>query len=220
MQSTFVIPDLLPKDKVQDILNRLQGLTFRSGKETASGMARDVKSNEQLRVEEVPGLSDELSKVLYGNSVFVGIAMPRAIGNLLVSRCGEGMGYGTHTDAAIMPGGHRSDISFTLFLSDRDSYEGGSLAMETPFGEQNIRLRAGSLVLYPTGELHRVTPVTRGERLVIVGWVQSRIRDALKRQILIDLEIVRRQYLDKIGHDRQADLLLKSSTNLRRLWDE
>ena len=62
--------------------------------------------------------------------------------------------------------------------------------------------------------------VTRGERLVVVGWVQSRIRDPQKRQMLLDLDTVRKRYLDKVGHDDGADLLLKTSNNLRRLWDE
>lgn len=127
---------------------------------------------------------------------------------------------GMHTDSAIMNTGYRSDISFTLSLTDPETYEGGELVMETSFGEQPIKIPAGTLIIYPTGGLHRVAPVTQGVRLVVVGWVQSRIRDAAKRQILLDMHQARKAYLQKVGHDRNADLMFKSSENLRRMWDD
>ena len=43
-------------------------------------------------------------------------------------------------------------------------------------GDNEIKLPAGSLVLYPTTTLHHVSEVTSGERLAIVGWVRSYIR--------------------------------------------
>lgn len=220
MDSVYVIRDMLTSEQIGEVLGMLNDEVFVDGKKTASGMAQSVKENEQVDASQVPGLIELLSNTVASHPLFRQLTIPRHVSNLMVSRYREGMAYGTHTDAAIMQSGFRSDISFTLFLTEPESYEGGELSLETPFGEQRIKLKAGSLILYPTGELHRVTPVTQGERIVIVGWVQSRVRDSRKRQILIELDQVRKAYLDKVGHDRTADLLLKSSMNLRRMWDE
>lgn len=220
VESVFVLKDILSAAQLDEVLTLVNGACFEDGKSTASGMARDVKSNEQLLAESIPGLIPKLSNYVIQNPAFRRFAMPKAVSNIMVSRYQVGMEYGTHTDSAIMPSGNRSDISFTLFLSDPNAYDGGELAMETSFGEKRIRLEAGSLVLYPTGGLHRVTPVTRGERIAVVGWVESRIRDSRRRQIILDLDQARREYLEKVGHDRTADLLVKSTANLRRMWDE
>lgn len=220
MDSIYVLKDLLSPEQLEQTRAQLTDDVFVDGRSTAAGMAKAVKHNEQVDADKVPGLMALLTQAVVGNPLFRQLAMPRAVSNLMVSRYREGMGYGTHTDAAVMKTGHRSDISFTLFLNGPDAYDGGELALETPFGEQRVKLQAGSLILYPTGGLHRVLPVTRGERLVVVGWVQSRIRDSRQREILLDLDQVRKVYLDKVGHDRMADLLLKASTNLRRMWDE
>ena len=59
------------------------------------------------------------------------------------------MEYGSHVDDALM-NGVRSDVSFTLFLSDPASYDGGALIVETSAGEDDIKLPAGSLVAYPS----------------------------------------------------------------------
>jgi PKHD-type hydroxylase len=72
----------------------------------------------------------------------------------------------------------RSDVSFTLFLADPDSYDGGELVIEQSADEQAFKLEAGSMILYPTTTLHRVEPVTRGTRVVAFGWVRSFVRSA------------------------------------------
>lgn len=220
MDALFVIKQFLSADQLAQVHKDLANAEFVEGKQTARGMAREVKENEQLQPESVPELLPRLSQLIAANQVFVNLAMPRSLSSVMISRYREGMSYGLHTDAAVLPNGTRADLSFTLFLSEPGSYEGGELAVMTALGEQRIKAEAGSLVLYSTGDLHRVTPVTRGERLAVVGWVQSRVRDARQRQILIDLDRVRREWLEKIGHDSTADLLLKSSANLRRMWDE
>lgn len=220
MNSVYVLPEVLNAEQRQQVLGLLSEGLFVDGKTSAAGMAMAVKSNEQADASKVPGLIELLSQSVFGHPLFVQLAMPRAVSNVQVSRYRTGMAYGTHTDAAYMPSGKRADISFTLFLNEPADYDGGELSLETAFGEQRVKLNAGSLIMYPTGSLHQVLPVTRGERLVVVGWVQSRIRDAAKREILLDLDRALKSYKDKVGHDRIADLLLKSSTNLRRMWDE
>jgi len=122
-------------------------------------------------------------------------------------------------DDAIM-GGARSDLSFTLFLADPESYEGGELALQDSSGETEIKLSAGDAALYPTGALHQVKPVSGGERLAVVGWVRSYVRRADQREILFDLSLTLNALNARDGKSAEVDRLMKTRTNLLRQWAE
>ena len=76
------------------------------------------------------------------------------------------------------------------------------------------------MITYPATTLHRVAPVTRGERLAAAGWVRSFIRDAGRRELLFDLESARRRIFDREGKTAEGDLLAKCAANLLRQWCE
>jgi PKHD-type hydroxylase len=160
-----------------------------------------------------------IEQALLGHEVFIAAARPKRLVRLLISRYEPGMTYGTHVDDALMEG-VRTDLSFTLFLSDPDSYEGGALVIEDSYGERPIRLPAGELILYPSTSLHRVEPLSSGVRLAAVGWVRSYIRDPARREVLFDLEMALRQVHAQEGKSAVFDTLVKSRTNLLRLWAE
>ena len=133
---------------------------------------------------------------------------PKTIIGPLFSRYRPGHAYGTHVDDALI-GGARTDVSFTLFLADPETYDGGELIIDTASGEESFKLPAGSLVTYPATMLHRVAPVTRGERMVAAGWVRSTVRDPAHRELLFDLETARRRLFDREGKTAEGDLLAK-----------
>ncbi|ATJ82551.1 Fe2+-dependent dioxygenase [Halomonas beimenensis] len=198
---------------------------FRDGRETAGWHARTVKQNEQAdgRRPEIAELRQEVAKALQANPLFQMAARPKRMKPLMFSRYQEGMTYGNHVDDAIMAtpqGAMRTDLSFTLFLNDPDSYDGGELLVDSTAGEQTYKLPAGALILYPSSTLHRVEPVTRGERLAAVGWAQSQVRDPQQREILFDLDTTRRQEFEANGKTRTFDMLSKSLANLLRMWAE
>jgi PKHD-type hydroxylase len=122
-------------------------------------------------------------------------------------------------DNAIM-GEMRIDLSLTLFLSDPSDYEGGELVIDFSTGARSIKLPAGSAVLYPTTAFHRVTEVTKGQRQVVVTWIRSLVRDAAKREILLDLKTARDRLSRQLGKTPEVDLLSKTHTNLLRRWVE
>jgi PKHD-type hydroxylase len=129
------------------------------------------------------------------------------------------MHYGTHVDDALM-GGIRTDMSFTLFLAEPGSYDGGELIIESPDGETEIKLEPGALFLYPTTSLHRVNEVTRGERLAVVGWVRSFIRSSEQRETLFDIDQVVAQ-LKAVGAERSImNPVMKIRNTLTRMWAE
>ena len=220
----FCIADVLSASQLHDARKLLADQPYQSGSKTAGWAAALVKNNEQLdpAARHYEQLQKLVVTALTGNEVFVLAAMPKAMRPILFSRYAAGMGYGDHVDNALMgdEARIRSDLSFTLFLSATDEYEGGELTIEDTRGTQAYKLDAGGLVLYPSDTLHRVEAVTSGVRHVAVGWIQSLVRDPRQRQILFDLEVVRRQLFQAQGKTAQFDVLSKSISNLWRLWIE
>jgi PKHD-type hydroxylase len=193
-------------------------LAFGDGRATAGRYAREVKANDQAAPS--PGRDALLEAVrtrIAGHEVFAAAVRPRAFTPLILSRYREGQTYGMHVDDALMKG-VRTDVSFTLFLSDPDTYEGGALEIADHFEVREVRLPAGGLVLYPSTTLHRVTPVTRGERLAVVGWAQSWVRDAGQREILFDLDRSVAEIHAREGKSELFDTLAKTRSNLIRMW--
>jgi PKHD-type hydroxylase len=202
------------------------GLPFGDGRATAGARARAVKANDQALPS--PGRDALLEKArtaIMAHPVFQSAARPRQMTPLLLSRYRAGQTYGLHVDDALM-GGVRTDLSFTLFLSDPKTYDGGALMVEDTLAPRAIRLGAGDMILYPSSTLHRVAPVTRGERLAVVGWVESWVRGAAEREALFDLDRVMAEVAtaapgagDPLTADLlAADLLAKVRANLLRLW--
>ncbi|MCK2182904.1 Fe2+-dependent dioxygenase [Halomonas getboli] len=219
------IDQAIPPELLSHVRTTLADSEFRDGRETAGWHARTVKQNQQAdgRRPEIAELRQDIAKALQAHPLFQMAARPKRLKPLMFSRYQPGMSYGNHVDDAVMAGPQgamRTDLSFTLFLNDPDGYEGGELLMDTTAGEQTYKLPAGGLILYPSSTLHRVEPVTRGERLAAVGWAQSQVRDPQQREILFDLDTTRRQEFDANGKTRTFDMLSKSLANLLRMWAE
>ncbi len=193
----LTLAQVLTPEDVARVREGLAAVPFQDGKATAGPIARKVKHNQQA-VGADPGaepLRRFVREALMRHPVFAAYARPAAWSRIMFSRYQPGDAYGVHTDDAFMAaedGGRlRTDMSFTLFLSDPDTYEGGALLLDGLDGEREHRPRAGDAVLYATGQLHQVTPVTRGERLAAVGWIESLVRRDDQRELLFDLERVR-----------------------------
>jgi len=216
----LAIADILSGVDLEEVRAHLAGASFVDGRATAGWAAKLVKDNLQaLDSPQLARLRALIETRLTQHSVFALAARPKRIVGPLFSRCEAGHAYGVHVDDALI-GGIRTDISFTLFLSAPESYDGGELIIDTTAGEETFKLSAGSLLTYPATTLHRVAPVTRGQRLVAAGWVRSFIRDPARRELLFDLETARRRLFDAHGKTWEGDLLAKCAANLMRLWCE
>ncbi|WP_430416056.1 Fe2+-dependent dioxygenase [Marinobacter adhaerens] len=219
------IDQILTPEQLDRIRNALDGGQFQDGRSTAGWHAKLVKNNEQLKVSggQAEGLRAEVEKALTEHPLFQMAVRPAKVTPLIFSRYRDGMTYGNHVDDPVMGRGAgrlRTDVSFTLFLDDPDSYDGGELVTETTAGEQSYKLPAGAAVVYPSSTLHRVDPVTRGQRRVAIGWAQSTIREPAQREVLFDLDTARRQLFEREGKTTEFDLLTKSLANLQRFWTE
>ena len=216
----IVLSDVLSPDDVERVRTGLGKAPFRDGRATAGSAARKVKDNLQARGDDatVQALARFVRDALERHPVFHPLVRPARWSNLIFSRYSGGQQYGLHTDDASMRGEDgermRTDLSFTLFLSDPETYEGGALLLDDLDGEREFRPAPGSAVIYQTGRLHRVTPVTSGERTAAVGWIQSLVRRQDQREILFDLERVRWAV-----PEGEARLLAdKTIGNLLRMW--
>lgn len=218
----FLIEPLFTPEQTASLVQQLRGAgeAWRSGAETAGWHARTVKNNHQLDRSSAlhHQLATAVQEQLQRHPLVQAAAFPRQIHGILFSRSGVGEGYGRHVDNAWMAAG-RSDLSFTLWLSEPDSYQGGELVLESPSGEDSFRLPAGHALIYPSTLLHRVAPVSGGERLVAVGWIESRIRRADQRELLFELDTARRGLFARSGNDELFDLISRSYSNLLRIWD-
>jgi PKHD-type hydroxylase len=216
----LAIENILGEKDLKRVRADIAKLNFVDGKATAGPAAKSVKNNTQATGAQADAIIAFVRRSLDANPTFQAAAQVRTFGPMLVSRYRVGQGYGLHVDNAFM-GEVRSDISFTLFLSDADTYEGGALTLELPAGSQSIRLPAGSMVLYPSTSLHRVEAITHGERLAIVGWIESRVLHAEAREALFDLANVRASLDGLAGVDPLTKLTLqKVQANLIRLLSQ
>lgn len=222
----LVIEQVLTPEEVAQFRQQLAGAEWRDGSVTAGSRSISVKQN--LQVAPADPVAIELGNAILArlgrNPLFLSAALAETIWPPVFNCYRDGGHYGVHSDSALMQragraGSMRSDLSATLFLSDPDSYDGGELLVEGHYGAQAIKLAAGEMVLYPSSSLHQVTPVTRGERICAVTWLQSAVGDGAARELLFDLD----QSIQALAPDHPADdpainRLVHVYHNLLRRW--
>ena len=179
------IPDLLTSDEIQALRRIAAAAQWVDGRQ--SNPHSSVKKNLQLYEKNA---ADILARALYRNEDFTNFTFPVVLAPPMLSRYVPGMHYGGHADAAYLPLGEkplRCDLSCTIFLSDPESYEGGSLTIQ--LGSRNLRFRGapGSAIIYPSTTFHEVEALSSGERLAGITFIQSRIADAFLRELLYEL---------------------------------
>ena len=196
-------------------------LPWEDGKKTAGNHAAKVKNNKQLNrgssiVKKYAGLIEQ--KIL-NNILIKSFALPKRIHGTMFSKSSQGMKYGRHIDNPFMSSG-RSDLSFTIFLNEKDEYTGGKLLIESINSEEQFKLNSGDIIIYPSTYLHSVEEVQRGERLVFIGWIESYVKSIEEREYLFDLDAGARSLLAKHGRSDDLDLIFKSYSNLLRVMGD
>lgn len=196
------------------------------GRTTAGAQAAQVKRNRQLRADapEAQALQLLLLGALERHALFFTAALPKRVLPPSFNRYGgDANHYGSHVDQAIRYHPQtrqaiRTDISCTVFLSDPAEYDGGELVVEDTFGERRVKFAAGDAVLYPGTSVHRVEPVTRGERLAAFLWIESLVRSDEQRRLLFDLDMSLVALRDRHGESAETVALTGTYHNLLRLW--
>jgi PKHD-type hydroxylase len=219
------LPGVLKADELALVRALLAGARFADGRLSAGAAARRVKNNEEMAPADQD--LERLNRVVMGSlvrhPVYRAGALPLHVAAPLYARYRPGMTYGDHLDDPIMGTDgvrYRSDVAVTVFLSAPEEYDGGELAIRTAAGEQLVKSAAGDAVLYPASTIHRVNPVTRGERLVAVTWVQSLVRDAARRELLYGLNAARERLLQSAPGAEETAQVNAAYLNLIRMWSD
>jgi len=217
------IPNVLTTAQVQALRLRMDAALWTDGRETVGAQGARVKRNLQLPKAESKALGEVVTQALEDNPLYFSAALPLRMVPPLFNRYEGGGEYGFHVDGSVqsLPGGGwvRTDLSATLFLCEPDSYEGGELIVSDTYGEHEVKLPAGDMILYPSSSLHRVTPVTQGMRVCSFFWIQSMVRNDTQRSMLFELD----QTITRLrGQGENDDTLALTNHyhNLLRMWSE
>lgn len=221
------IPALLSASEVETTVATLLDQPWVDGKVTAGQRSAMAKNNRQLSEDSPVALriAEQILARLSDNALFMSAALPKRIYPPLFNRYSGGEGFDWHIDNAIrgIKGVRervRTDISATLFLADPASYDGGELVIRDTFGEHAVKLPAGHLLIYPGSSLHKINPVTRGERIASFFWIESLVREDSQRQLLLDMDVAI-QTLTAQDADHHALLQLSGAYhNLLRRWSD
>jgi len=221
-----VIPDVLTKTQVAECRKLMDSAEWVDGNVTSGHQSALAKNNMQLP-EDSPAarqVGDLIQDALGRNAMFISAALPLKVYPPLFNQYAGGQQFDTHVDNAIrhLRGTNfriRSDLSCTLFLTEPEDYDGGELTIEDVYGEQQVKLPAGHMVLYPSSSLHHVTPVTRGSRVSSFFWLQSMVREDSQRTLLYQMDIAIQQLALDLGHaDARVISLTGIYHNLLRRW--
>jgi PKHD-type hydroxylase len=215
------IPDLLTGAEVAELKRIAASAKFVDGR--ISNPHNRAKQNLQLHDEAAYQSSSKLiAQAMFGHEDFLNYAFPVAILPPMMTRYTPSMRYGAHADAAYLQFGNltlRSDLSCTIFLNPPDDYEGGALRIQLGTRELRFRGAPGSAIVYPSTTMHEVEPVTKGERLVAITFIQSRVADEFRREMLYELNEVAALEGLNMQPENFARLQLLQA-NLLRYWGD
>ena len=180
----YLVENLFDEINSKNIIQQvMMSENWKDGNMSAKYKDKNHKKNLQLNENSIPDIANIVKQSILNNKKITNTCFPRHIHSLMFTRTGPGMHYGAHTDSAIIKAGRR-DLSFTLFLAERDSFEGGELTLYIPPETKTVLLDQGQAIFYPTKYIHEVKPVVSGERMVCVGWIESEIPEHEDREIL------------------------------------
>ena len=214
-----IIDPLLSPEEVARLQQLAKTVDFDSGRNSNPGFTK--KNN--LQPNHNDGGYKEASTIIQNgltrNEYFRDFCIPKTMAPPMITKYEPGMHYGEHIDNATLPyrPAIRPDISCTVFISDPESYEGGDLNVR--LGDKNLKIKgkAGSAILYPSTTYHQVLPVTKGERVVSITFIESMVRDVEQREILVELTEFMHANAAKVGPEEQMRLEYVRQ-NLTRMW--
>lgn len=221
----ILIPEFLPSAFADQMVSELSGLAWHGGYSTDAAYASRVKQNLELEGEDSP-VAQKYAQLLLQAILTNPELRSKAFtykGKLpQFNKYTEGGAYHKHSDSAFMGSPEiRTDLSVTIFLNDPADYEGGELTLEYSSGEiRMVKEKKGTLVCYPSGVLHYVTPVTCGTRYAAITWLQSFIRSPQQRDLLASLVALSDRLKKQEGISEDYTELISIQNNLLRMWSE
>ncbi|MBL4761372.1 MAG: Fe2+-dependent dioxygenase [Gammaproteobacteria bacterium] len=223
----LTIPNVLNTQQLAEGRSVLEAAEWVDGSVTAGYQSTLAKRNIQLPEDSQATIQvgDMILGALANSPLFMSAALPGKIFPPLFNCYQQDHAFGEHVDNAIRyvkgtPVKIRTDLSMTLFFSEPDEYDGGELIIQDTYGEHAVKLAAGDMILYPSTSLHRVTPITRGQRLSSFFWLQSMIARDDQRALLFEMDTALQQLRQNQLDDQDPALIKLTGVyhNLLRQW--
>lgn len=223
----FHIPRVLTPDQAATMRHTLDHADWTGGRPTAGVPDAHATHCQQLPADSpvTTELGRIILKALAANPLYFAAALPLRTVPPLFNRYTGGDRYGAHVDGAVrnVSGSAlplRTDLSCTLFLCEPEDYDGGELMVNDTYGVHEVKLPAGDMIVYPSSSVHKVEPVTRGNRVCSFFWVQSMVRDDGRRAMLLELDQTILRLRSKLGDTEETVSLAGHYHNLLRMWSE
>ena len=208
----LMIQAALDKDDLAEVNTRLKGLS-RPDRPGQRRLGESYQNDSKTRA-----VMGWVKTQIARHPLVSAYAQPLRWSQVLLARHTAQDAYGLQIPDGMMKADDgqpmRSDLAFTLFLSPMDTYDGGAVSLESNDGTRDVRLNAGDMVIHRTGQLHQIAPVTRGERVACIGWIQSLTAREDERDVLFDLN---RMAMNSQERDQQL-MLQKTINDLTRMW--
>jgi len=104
-------------------------------------------------------------------------------------------------------------LSFAVFLNNPSDYEGGELEIELETEIKSYKCKKGTILLYPSDRLHRVRKITKGKRIVIIGWMYCLFENPFNRYMICRSTKALNELFDYINHNKGKKEDLKDVFN-------
>jgi len=215
----ILVTNFLPEEVYKNICLFVNGLQFEDGKRTAKGKAKDLKNNLQGLVrspKEHLSISNIISFMMATN-LFQSYLYARRMSTPMINKYQVGMSYDQHIDRAFMRD-VRTDYSYTYFLSDPGDYQGGELEIATGQNKPTtVKGEANSIVIYESLQQHKVTEVTSGERVCMVGWIESSITSEERRVSVRNLQDIQKKLGPILDADQHQDIIVSLNLEIQKI---
>ena len=217
--------------RLEGLLNSAQIAEVRSIVEKAhfidGAVSGKASLKKNLQVERKGPEFDAAIRVIVGALMaredFKNYALPKQI-TMEFNRYDPGMYYKAHMDSALMGGVRgqpmRTDLSFTVYLTDPATYRGGAFVLQTPYGQERVREPAGKATIYPCTMLHWGAPREVASRWAAIGWIQSMLRDESQRQIMREIDSLKALAVKSFPDSEMQERFDRLHSNLLRYWAE
>lgn len=200
---------IFAEEEALAIREQVMAMEWKQGQARTPELTGSIKQNLEVKPEEGPeakALSAHVTQRVLSNMEVTSDCLPAKSTAMKFNKYGNTGAYHRHTDAPFM-GPVRTDFACTLFLTDPSNYVGGDLHIEDGIGGQVVvRGNAGEAFVYECGRAHWVDPVTEGDRVCAVGWIQSHFPDPMQRELLRGLRHVTREMESVMKYNDPNDL--------------
>ena len=196
----YIIRQVLTKEQLTEITKLTNDPTniWVDGLISTVLMDNQTKSNTQLSKDcnNYQIIKNNVMQALDQDKDFYDFIVPHTSTAPIISRYTKDSYYNIHEDDP-----NNGTYSTTIFLSDPETYISGELCLYLNGKEEEFKLPAGYAITYHTGILHKVNKIDEGERHAIVLWTTTLIQDQFLRELICDLEIIKRLLIKK-GFDK------------------